>query len=97
MITPDETEITGKWVFFEGRNRADENCQRIRRLVDSHLRELGRDRSGWDSLYRDPNDGRLWELTYPQSEMQGGGPPQLRCLSTEAAQRKYGSIAFGGQ
>ena len=73
----------------DGRVVADETCQRINELTTSHLKELGRDSSGWDVLYRDPDDGRLWELTYPQSELQGGGPPQLRCLTTDEAKKKY--------
>ncbi|MGZ5170952.1 MAG: Imm27 family immunity protein, partial [Burkholderiales bacterium] len=41
----------------------------------------------WLRLYKDPTDGRLWELTYPHSEMHGGGPRILRVItSTEAAQ-----------
>ena len=52
--------------------------------------KLGGDASGWDVLFRDPTDGRLWELIYPQSEPHGGGPPQLRCLTADEARQKYG-------
>jgi hypothetical protein len=52
----------------------DETCRRIERLIKKHLVELGRDRFGWEVLYRDPNDGRFWELTYPHGEMHSGGP-----------------------
>lgn len=38
------------------------------------------DRSGWLALYKDRETGQHWELTYPQSEMHGGGPPFLECL-----------------
>lgn len=34
-------------------------------------------KGGWEKLYRDPNDGRYWLLTYPFGELQGGGPPEL--------------------
>jgi hypothetical protein len=40
-------------------------------------------------LYVDPTDGRYWELTYPQGDMQGGGPPQIRVVSEEDAQARY--------
>ena len=33
----------------------------------------------WAVLYRDA-DGAVWEVTFPQSEMQGGGPRRLRRL-----------------
>ena len=92
-ITPTKTELTGKWVSRDVRVVADETCQRINELITSHLKELGRDPSGWDALYRDPDDGRLWELTYPQSELQGGCPPQLRYLTLEEAKKRYGAVA----
>ncbi len=58
-------------------------------LIRTHLRELGKDSSGWEALYRDPDDGRLWELTYPKSELHGGGPPQLRSLAPDEARKNY--------
>ena len=90
-IEPNETQLTGKWLLSEGRVVADVICQRIEDLVRSHLKEVGRDASGWDVLYRDPIDGRLWELVYPKSELQGGGPPELHCLTMDEAKRKYGN------
>jgi hypothetical protein len=91
-IEPTETQITGKWLSRDGRTIGDEACERIHELVRSHLRQLGWDVSGWDALYRDPDDGRLWELIYPQSGMHGGGPPQLRYLTLDEARGKYGDI-----
>lgn len=92
MIRFDETLISGRWIRSLGRNVPDETCQRITELTRLHLVELGRDPSGWDALYRDPDDGRYWELIYPQSELHGGGPPQLRCLSLSEATTKYGDV-----
>ena len=94
-ITATETELTGTWLSQGGRLVADETCQRISELITSHLEERGRDSSGWDVLYRDPDDGRLWELTYPQSQLHGGGPPQLRCLTLREAKGKYGAVVPG--
>jgi|SRR6516162_1583464 len=88
VIKPSETVLTGQWIFQDGRPVADRVCERILALTKSYLREVGRDASGWNALYHDPNDGRYWELTYPQGELQGGGPPQLRCLRAEEAQQK---------
>lgn len=90
-IKPSETVLTGQWILQGGRPVADDVCERILALTGSHLVKVGRDASGWNALYRDPNDGRYWELTYPQSELQGGGPPQLRCLTADEARQKYGS------
>ena len=89
MIRPDETEIEGAWINRQGRDEADQNCERIEKLVRTTLREVARDPSGWDILYVDPGDGRYWELIYPQSHLQGGGPPLLRHLAAADAKTKY--------
>jgi hypothetical protein len=88
-IRPDETELTGRFLARDGSIVADETCERIEELVRVHLRQLGRDASGWGALYIDPDDARLWELIHPHSEMHGGGPPQLRCLTRDQAEKKY--------
>ncbi len=93
-LAPNESLLTGSWELRDGKFVADEVCSRIDELVRQHLRELGRDTSGWDVLYRDPLDERLWELTYPRSDLHGGGPPQLRHLSKEEANAKYGRVAL---
>lgn len=89
-LQPEETELIGKWVEQNDILLEDALCERIRWLLSNELREIATDPSGWDVLYQDSNDGRYWELTYPQSEMQGGGPPKLTYVSKEHASRKYG-------
>ena len=34
----------------------------------------------WALLYEDHGTGELWDVTYPCSEMHGGGPRRLRLL-----------------
>lgn len=89
-IKSSETVLSGQWILQDGRMNADDVCERILALTSSYLVEVGRDVSGWNVLYRDPTDGRYWELNYPQSELQGGGPPQLRWLMVDEARQKYG-------
>lgn len=96
-ILPSENVISGAWVFSDGRLVADAECIRIEQLVNSFLRLLGRDASGWEAIYRDPEDGRFWELTYPQSELYGGGAPRLACLSKDEALQKYGSTVVSAE
>jgi Immunity protein 27 len=91
-LQPNETMLTGSWLIQSGQARRDATCERIEWLVSHHLQKVtDSPQSGaWETLYRDPDDGRYWERTYPQGEMQGGGPPQLRYLTTEEAKQKYG-------
>lgn len=89
-IRADETAIICEWSLVDGRMVGNEACARIRELRDSHLLRLGADASGWDTLYIDPDDRRLWELIHPRSGMQGGGPPALFVISGDDARRKYG-------
>ena len=88
-IEPNETNITGHNILVQGNVVGDDASQRIFDLVNGYLIKLGYDQSGWDTLYQDPNDGRLWELIYPQSELQAGGPSSLVVISQDAAALKY--------
>jgi hypothetical protein len=93
-LKSSEISLIGKWILKEGQIIADDTCQRIELLLTMHLVELGTDSSGWNVLYRDPCDGRLWELSYSDSSCQGGGAPQLCCLKFEEAKKKYTTIDF---
>lgn len=91
-IEPDETLICGGWKLVEGRMVPDDSLIRIRTLVETELDKIGSASDGWSTLFKDRSDGRLWELFYPHSEMQSGGPESLRCVDTVQAAHKY----FGG-
>ena len=91
-IQPEEIEIVGYWVNSNGTVVADENCARIEELTSGRLEEVAATDGGWSKLYRDPEDGRYWELTYPHSDWQGGGPPTLLHLTEAEVETKYGKI-----
>jgi hypothetical protein len=95
-LRPDETELTGEWRMVGREIEKDLTARRIEKLTQTILKRLGTDPSGWDTLYRDPDDGRLWELTCPDSDSEGGGPPRLAFLEVDAARRKYGAIVGSG-
>ena len=90
-LSPHETELVGKWVEQNGKVVADPTCQRIDELTNGIL-DVVQDhphQGGWLRLYRDKSDGRFWERSYPESELHGGGPPMLRCISPDEVVRKY--------
>lgn len=91
-LLPTETHLVGKWLLKNGLVVADDVCVRIEELTRTHLRRLGSDASGWDALFMDPVDGRLWELIYPESGLHGGGAPELRHLSIHQSKEKYRDI-----
>jgi len=92
-LQPNEQILTGAWLVEDRRARGDAACERIEWLIAHHLQRIADSpQSGaWQTLYRAPDDGRYWERTYPQSEMHGGGPPQLKCLTTQEASRVIAS------
>jgi hypothetical protein len=98
ILGPDEAELTGVWRFQAGRITADATCERIHWLIEHVLRKVA-DSPGpgaWETLFQDPNDGRYWERVYPQSEMHGGGPPRVKALAVDEAQRRYGIASRAG-
>ena len=76
-IQSNDIQIVGTWTFKNGEIIADKNCKRIEYLINSELKKVSSNESGWSTLYLDSQYNNYWELTYPESEMHGGGPPKL--------------------
>jgi hypothetical protein len=91
-LQPNEQLLTGRWIAHDGKIHGDAVCERIEWLLAHHLQKMvdSPKSGGWESLYRDPDDGRYCERIYPQGELHGGGPPQLKYLTTDDARQKYG-------
>lgn len=88
-IKPDETLLKGNWKLKGTSMVNDEVSQRIEWLTTHQLQKITTDESGWHVLFQDRSDGRYWELTYPESELHGGGAPQLQNISDFDAKKKY--------
>lgn len=88
-LRPDETILQGGSVTIDGQVLRNPVSVRIDHLISNELIEVTTGDGGWSTLYRDPVDGRYWELSYPHSEMHGGGPRSLTHLSDEAVKNKY--------
>jgi len=89
-LRPEETELVGNWELIGGKLVADAVAARIQALVSGPLIPVRASPDGWDTLYLDPSDDRLWELSYPDSQLHGGGSPLLTLLSPEEADNRYG-------
>lgn len=93
-LTKNETALIGDWIS-DGKNvKKNEVALRIDWLINNYLKRLCSDESGWDVLYFDPDNNRLWELTYPHSEQHGGGPAALIHITLEDARVKYKKLAM---
>lgn len=92
-IKADESEFQGYWLDTGSSVAPDYNWERIRRLTTEYLEELAAIHNGHEKLYRDPADGRLWELT-PVDPNLPAGPPLLRVISPSQAQAKF-AVSLG--
>jgi hypothetical protein len=70
---------------------ADDTCRRIEHLTSRVLTKIAVSKlyGAWETLFQDPGDGRLWERTYPESGLHGGGPPRLKAISHSEALEKF--------
>src|SRR5215217_1996577 len=89
-LTPEEVLLSGSWTETGRGPVHDEVDQRIFWLVSRRLTLVGVTEGGWRQLYRDPRDGRLWELTFPHGSLHGGGPRRLECVAALVAAKRYG-------
>jgi len=90
----NETLLVGDGELVEKRVRTNSTEDRIEWLIANSLERVASTGSGWEILYQDRADDRYWELTFPRSEMQGGGPRTLRCIERSEAENKYGIPAL---
>ena len=76
MTQTDASEIllTGTWATVDGKVVADYVCERVYGLIRSQFIRTATDPTRWENLYRDPDDGRFWELTFPHGGWHGGAP-----------------------
>jgi hypothetical protein len=79
---PDLKDI---WVMRDGKMVAEGDAATIDVLLGD-LDRVADGAAGWTILYRDRETEAFWELSYPQSEMHGGGPRRLRQLDIPAAE-----------
>ena len=90
LLGPKEQKLVGEWRMEDGQVKGNAACDRIRWLTHNQLKKVADREEGWTTLWLDEADGRYWELTYPNSEWHGAGPPTLEALDVETVKQLYG-------
>lgn len=85
-LLPSETIIIGRYFLENDFKRGDDNFRRIDKLTRSKLVYINSILGS--SLYRDPSDGRAWELT-DYLAILGGGVPLLHAIPEELAKKIF--------
>jgi hypothetical protein len=85
----EETELRGFWIDLGSSMVPDASWDRIDYLTKESLELVETLADGAASLYRDPADGRLWELTKVAPQMKDGGPPRLTVIEAGEAAKKF--------
>ena len=78
-MTPSD-DLRDIWVSEDGKMIARGDAAAIDDMLGTKLEKIRSDASGWLVVYRHRETNQLWELSYPQSEMHGGGPRRLRLI-----------------
>jgi Immunity protein 27 len=68
------------WVSEDGKMVVRGDAAAIDEMLGTKLEKVRSDASGWLVVYRHRETNQFWELSYPQSEMHGGGPRRLRLI-----------------
>jgi hypothetical protein len=82
--------IIGGTRVENGKVLSDESSLLIDELIHHRFTRVAQ--RGWYLLYLDPVLGNYWELSYPQGNLHGGGPPRLDQLTASDVLDLYGSL-----
>jgi hypothetical protein len=78
-MAPSE-DLRDVWYSEDGKPNARGDAAAIDEMLATKLEEVRTDSAGWVVIFRHRDTNKLWELSYPQSELHGGGPRRLRLI-----------------
>lgn len=84
-LKAEEMELVGLWLDLGFRVTGNAVSDRIEWLTAIRLEKLAENGELLAELYRDPQDGRLWEKILPFAD----GPPTLRLLTPATATESF--------
>lgn len=76
-MTPSE-DPRDVWHAEDGKVTACGDVAAIDEMLATKLEEVRTEEGGWVIVFRHRDTHQFWELSYPQSELHGGGPRRLR-------------------
>jgi len=79
MAPPED--LRDVWYSEDGKVAARGDAEAIDEMLTTKLEKVRTEEGGWIVIYRHCDTNQLWELSYPQSELHGGGPRRLRLIS----------------
>lgn len=85
-LKAEENELVGMWLDLGVKVTGDAVTDRVEWLTAERLEKLAENGAELAELYRDPQDGRLWEKILPFAD----GPPTLRCIPLSTATARFG-------
>ena len=73
-------DLRDVWYSEDGKTTARGDAAAIDEMLSTKLEKIRTEENGWIVIYRHRDTNQLWELSYPQSELHGGGPRRLRLI-----------------
>jgi hypothetical protein len=62
----------------------------VESYIAENLTKIATNQSGWDTLYINKATEQYWVLTYPNSQLHGGGHPELTRVSKLVVKKEFG-------
>jgi hypothetical protein len=78
----DPNDLRDLWYSEDGKMLAGADALAINEMLATKLEEVRTDVTNWIVIFRHRDTNQLWELSYPQSELHGGGPRRLRLIDS---------------
>jgi len=77
---PSSTELNDIFAIEGGNVVIRGDAGIIDDMLQNKLEKVRSDERGWTTVCRHRDTNELWELSYPQSDLHGGGPRRLRMI-----------------
>jgi hypothetical protein len=91
-LTPETTLIRGFWIDLGSRVEKDSGWTRIEWLLKNRLELITEKTVEIGSLYKNPEDNKLWHHYLITPNMQNNSPPVLELIETEKAHELFGKF-----